>query len=125
VAVREQGSFNIIYLALSFKADVFISKQDDWSRQVMARRQPTPLSDDAQAPPVYLSSPEDAVLQKLLWYRASGGNSDRQWRDVQGILKVQAGALDEEYLQRWAAELNLTDLLNDARADAGLDDAAH
>jgi hypothetical protein len=25
-AVREQGSFNIIYLALSFKADVFISK---------------------------------------------------------------------------------------------------
>jgi hypothetical protein len=42
----------------------------------MARRQPAPLSDDAQAPPVYLSSPEDAVLQKLLWYRMSGGISD-------------------------------------------------
>ncbi len=117
-AVRQQGSFNIIYLALSFKADVFISKQDDWSRQVMARRQPAPLSDDAQAPPVYLSSPEDAVLQKLLWYRMSGSISDRQWNDVQGVLKVQAGALDEEYLKRWAAELNLADLLNDALADA-------
>jgi hypothetical protein len=65
------------------------------------------------------------VLQKLLWYQLGGNISERQWRDVQGILKVQAGALDEEYLQRWAAELNLTDLLNDARADAGLDDAAH
>ena len=118
-AVGQQGSFNVIYLALSFKADVFVSKQDDWSRQVMARRRPAPLSADTQAPPLYLSSPEDMVLQKLLWYRLGGGISDRQWNDVQGVLKVQAGALDENYLRHWAAYLNLTDLLNDALMDAG------
>jgi len=119
-AVHQQGSFNVIHLALSFKADVFVSRQDDWSRQVMARRRPAALSADPEAPAVYLSSPEDVVLQKLLWYRLGGGISDRQWNDVRGTLQVQADALDREYLKRWAAHLDLTDLLNDALADAGL-----
>jgi len=33
---------------------------------------------------------------------------------VLGILKVQAGHLDREYLEQWAADLNLTDLLKRA-----------
>jgi hypothetical protein len=48
---------------------------------------------------------EDTVLAKLEWYRLAP--SDRQWRDVQAILHVQADALDTAYLQQWAAELEL------------------
>jgi hypothetical protein len=49
-----------------------------------------------------------------------GGISDRQWGDVQGILKVQADALDYGYLKRWGAEWGLSDLLNRALVDAGI-----
>jgi hypothetical protein len=60
------------------------------------------------------------VLAKLQWYRDGGGVSDRQWRDVLGVLKVQAEALDRAYLRDWAQRLDLTELLRRALDDAGL-----
>jgi hypothetical protein len=48
---------------------------------------------------------------ELEWYRMGGEVSDRQWRDILGVLKTQAGALDLDYLQKWAKELKVGDLL--------------
>jgi hypothetical protein len=59
-------------------------------------------------------------LAKLDWFRKGGEVSDRQWRDVLGVMMVQAGALDRAYLRDWAARLNVTDLLRRALDDAGL-----
>jgi len=42
------------------------------------------------------------------------GKSVRQWRDVLGILKIQAGALERDYLREWAKELKVSDLLEQA-----------
>lgn len=44
--------------------------------------------------------------------------SDRQWRDVVEVLRVQAGALNEDYLDRWAPALQVAELLHKARQDA-------
>jgi hypothetical protein len=63
------------------------------------------------------------ILQKLEWYRPTGERSDRQWGDVQGMFKVQGRGLDFPYLRRWAGDLELDDLLNQALADAGLTEA--
>ncbi len=56
-----------------------------------------------------VASAEDTVLAKLEWYALAP--SDRQWRDVQAILRVQEDTLDRGYLDQWADELNLADLL--------------
>jgi hypothetical protein len=40
--------------------------------------------------------------------------SDRQWRDIVGILLVQEEALDRDSLQRGAAKLGVVDLLTRA-----------
>jgi hypothetical protein len=37
-------------------------------------------------------------------------NCSRQWRDIIGVLKVQENNLDIDYLQKWIARLNLSDL---------------
>ena len=68
---------------------------------------------------LYFATPEDMVIAKLDWFRKGGGVSDRQWRDILGVLKVQAGGLDSEYLQHWARELGLTELLHRAKSEAG------
>ena len=68
---------------------------------------------------LYTYAPEDILLQKLRWYRLGGGVSDRQWRDVQGILRVQAGRLDDERLRRGAKTLDVLDLLDRALREAG------
>ena len=61
-----------------------------------------------------VASPEDILLAKLEWYRMGGEVSERQWRDVIGVLRVQAGVLDVDYLQRMARELEVADLLEQA-----------
>jgi hypothetical protein len=65
-----------------------------------------------------VASAEDTLLAKLEWYRMGGEVSERQWRDVLGVLKVQAGGLDLEYLRRWARELGVDDLLERALAQS-------
>jgi len=67
-------------------------------------------------------TPEGTILNKLEWYRMGGEVSDRQWNDILGVLKVQGTHLDMAYLQRWAANLKVTDLLERALVDAGLKD---
>ena len=47
----------------------------------------------------------------------------KQLDDIQQVLRVQANSLDLEYLRQWAAELDVADLLNNALADAGLNEA--
>jgi hypothetical protein len=67
-----------------------------------------------------ISNPETTALQKLWWFRRGNEVSDQQWRDVLGILKVKANRLDYDYLKHWAARLAVSDLLEKAFDDAGI-----
>jgi hypothetical protein len=44
--------------------------------------------------------------------------SERQWRDVLGILRAQGDRLDNDRLTRWADRLGVSDLLTRARGEA-------
>lgn len=114
-AVLSFGSFNVIHEATGVKADLFLS-HTVLDRSQMERRLRVRISEEAQAF-LYVCTPEDILLQKLRWYRQGGETSDRQWRDVVGIVHAQGSALDQGYMRRMAAEAGVANLL--ARALAG------
>ena len=116
-AVRRHSSFNLIHLETTFKVDVFVAKPRTFDRSQLARRQLYLLSEDPECH-AYVTSAEDIILSKLEWYRIGGEVSDRQWRDVLGVLKVQGDRLDRDYLRRMATELKVADLLERAFGEA-------
>lgn len=61
-----------------------------------------------------VSTAEDTLLAKLEGYRLGGEVSDRQWRDVLGIL-LASPALDQDDLDLWSERLGVGDLLDRAR----------
>ena len=116
-AVIEKKSFNLIHLQTMQKIDIFILKDQSYDQQAFARRRKDQL-DPVDDKHYYVASPEDIILHKLHWYKLGGEVSERQWTDVLGVLRVQADALDEAYLNKWAAELQVDDLLKKIRRQA-------
>ena len=53
-----------------------------------------------------------------------GEVADRQWNDILGVLKVQGTSLDMDYLQRWAAVLDVIDLLGHRSSNQAAFEAA-
>ncbi len=113
-AVRARTSANLIHQDTMLKVDLFVAGGTPLDAQQIARRQPVSVSDGRT---IYVHPPEDILLQKLRWYRKGGGVSDRQWRDVRAIVRVQSARLDRDYLRRNAPILGVSDLLERALAE--------
>jgi hypothetical protein len=116
-AIQRNSSFNIIHRDTMFKVDVFIPNQSPFQQSQIARAQRQVFEIEPEASAKFATA-EDTVLSKLEWYRMGGEMSDRQWRDVLSVLKTRAGELDLEYLQKWADELKVRDLLERALKEA-------
>lgn len=115
-AVRTRTSANLIHQATMLKVDVFVAGGTPLDAQQLARRQPVDVGNGRI---IHVHPPEDILLQKLLWYRRGGEVSDRQWRDVAAIVRVQDARLDREYLRRNAPVLGVSDLLARALEEIG------
>ena len=86
-----------------YKVDLIVRKARPFSVEEFCRREPAELFGAR----VFVATAEDSILAKLEW--AKLGDSERQIRDVSGILEVRAGALDRDYIEKWAAALGLTE----------------
>ncbi len=117
-AISRQRSFNVIHLATLFKADIFVMKEDAWSVEEMTRARLEQLEGPLGPLTIRFASPEDTLLHKLVWFRLGDEISDRQWKDILGVLRVQGELLDHDYLDRWAPKLGVLDLLTRARAQS-------
>jgi hypothetical protein len=115
-AARDRSTFNILHPATGYKVHVFVRKDEPFERAAFDRRGPYRIP-ELPGKPVQVHSPEDIILFKLRWYQIGGGVSDRQWHDALGVMRTQAGRLDDGYLDRWAADLGVKDLLDRARSE--------
>jgi hypothetical protein len=111
------GSFNAIHVASAVKVDVFVVGTDDFDAHRVATGHRIRLTDSPGGETV-VDTAEHTVLRKLEWFRRGGEVSERQWRDVVGILRVQGDRLDTTELEAWAERLGVADLLEAARNEA-------
>ena len=108
-AVRLHRMFNAIHFETGFKVDLVVKKLRPFSSEELRRREPGKLGGRT----VDFATAEDTILTKLEWAKQSG--SERQVGDAVGIIRVQQDRLDWHYLERWAADLDLLDMLARAR----------
>ena len=104
-AIGRKGMFNLIHRQAIVKVDFIVRKDDEYRKVEFGRRRRVDLSDGI---PVWIVSPEDLLLSKLIWMRDSG--SDLQSGDAANIIRA-VPELDAPYLEKWARILGLTDPL--------------
>lgn len=116
-ALARRTQFNLVHFATAWKIDLIVRKERPFSRMEFERRQEGSVS----GRPAAINSPEDVILSKLEWAKAS--RSEHQVRDAAGVVAAWGDALDWDYLTRWAEQLSVSDLLAQLREASG--DAGH
>jgi hypothetical protein len=110
-AIRVGRAFNVIHFTTGFKIDIFPLKEGPFPAGELARsRKRLWEVDPGGGIELPVASPEDTILEKLIWYQQGSQLSDRQWNDVLGIATTRS--LDLEYLREWAPKLGVADLLD-------------
>lgn len=111
-AIRSGRAFNVIHFESTFKFDLFpLRRTDPFQRSEFSRRTHQESRQFGEPIEFSVASAEDAILAKLQWYRLGGETSEKQWRDIEGIVQVRGKSLDREYLQQWAEHLGVSALL--------------
>jgi hypothetical protein len=108
-AVVNESTFNAIHLSSSLKVDFFIAERAAFARHQLERRQEVKIAGAR----LNFYSPEDLIVRKLMWFKLGGEISDRQWRDILGIIRTNPD-LDRRLLREAARETGVDDLLNRA-----------
>lgn len=107
-AVARQGMFNLIHQESVTKVDCIVRKDTPYRRAEFARRRAVVVDDTT----LWMVAPEDLLLSKLHW--AKDSRSELQLRDVRNLIAA-VPTLDWTYIERWARDLTVTDLLREVR----------
>ena len=111
-AFKHRSMFNVIDLRTAWKVDLIIRQDRPYSIEEFRRRRKQQIGGIE----LDVVSPEDAILSKLEW--AKVGESERQYRDALGVASVQWRYLNWEYMEKWASDLGVDNLLEQLREDA-------
>lgn len=112
-AILNARSANAFYLPVVTKIDFFGRGYEPFDEVEFSRRRVMVVRENGAS--LVIKSAEDTVLRKLLWFREGGSISEKQWRDIVSVLRISQTSIDDAYLDSWAARLDLTELLTQAR----------
>ena len=99
-ALKHHGEFNFIDADTGVKVDFWVLTDSILDKSRFKRRKLKKIL----GTDIYFTSPEDLILIKLKWYKAS--ESSRQFEDIQSILKI-TGHVDKNYIEKMVQELDL------------------
>ena len=106
-AISYRSIFNIIHNGTMVKVDFIIRKDTPYRRLEFNRRCLVQIDDFE----VFVVSLEDLVLSKLYW--AKDSQSDLQLNDVKILIRENRNQLNENYLDKWANQLQIMHLLEE------------
>jgi hypothetical protein len=107
-AIAARRIFNIVHEDTAHKIDIIVREDRDYEVEKFERRRRADVGGQA----IWVISPEDLVLSKLVW--AKDSRSELQLRDVRSIIALQP-QLDWLHIDRWAVRLTVSSLLAEVR----------
>ncbi len=113
-AIEHAGMANIIHGTSGWVIDLSVLPVTPFFNEVLARRRRIELADEPETA-IWISTPEDVILMKLLWRKES--RSAKQLEDAINAAVGQRAQLDWSYLRRWANELGIIDDLEELRKE--------
>ena len=104
---RADIPINAIHMYSGLKADLYPVREGDELRQsAFQRRQQVDYGSPIGK--VYIHSPEDLILYKLMYFSLS--QQSKHSRDIAAILKSKKNELDLDYIDGWTTRLGLSSL---------------
>jgi hypothetical protein len=103
-AIQNRFQFNIIHPASGLKVDVIVPATNEFTKSEKQRVRRITSDGEYSA---WFGSPEDVLLNKLIYYKLSGGESQKHLRDIGGMIKLLGSQLDRQYVTYWAGKLNV------------------
>ena len=109
--LRPPHQFNALDNRSALKVDFFRVAGDEYEFERFRRRKRVSLFNQ----PAWIAATEDVLLHKLRWHKMSP--TDRQLTDARGILLVSGDMLDRAYMEHWAEQIGVIDLLRRVMRD--------
>lgn len=108
-AVESKGMFNVIHLPTYLKLDFWLLKDNKFDRQRFSRREKVKLLNQF----MYISSPEDTILKKLLWYKEA--QIEKHLVDAAFVYQIQKDQLDMKYINKWVKKLKIGNMFEELK----------
>jgi hypothetical protein len=95
MARGQPGHFNIIHLDTGFKADMYLTGQDELNAWAFRGKRRIEFEGES----VNLAPPEYVIVRKLEYSRE--GRSEKHLRDIRAMLAVSGDQMDRAALNDW------------------------
>jgi hypothetical protein len=102
---RGDDHLNTVHTTSGYKADLYLVKEGDRFRNEAFRRRVL-VDLGPGLGELYLHTPEDLIIYKLLYYNVS--QQPKHISDIASIVQTMGDTLDAQYIQKWVAEKDLS-----------------
>ncbi len=105
----QRGHFNIIHFKSGFKADVYLTGNDEFLDWGLQNKKEISYANSV----LYVAPPEYVIIKKMEFYKE--GHSDKHLADIKSMLVNSKEIIDNVTVEKYARRFGLTDLWGEVR----------